>query len=716
MTLYAEVILPLPLDRSFTYIVPSSCQKRAKTGSRVLVPFHQKTLTGFIVKLRKRKPAEDFQIKEIQEVLDESPLFSPGFLSFTRKLSEFYFSSWGEILQASLPPSFYLKTETKVFLTEQGREALETKELSGNEGEILSLLQKGAHSVLYLKRKSGIKNLSHLFSRLEKKGMIRIQKQIKKGKLKEEESPPPEPTQLEMDFSLDEKSRQMAESILQVSKKHGFSSFLLYGSLEKREAVYFYLIKKNLKEKKNILFLVPEISLTKSLIEKFQKRLGERVACLHSRLSEKQRGVEWRKIKEGDVELVLGPRSALFSPFSNIGLIIVDEEQDESYYQQESPAYDARKGALFRAKQEKCALVFGSAFPSIEALYRAKRGGSLLSIGDDGRRRKVEVVDERKEKKMISQRLKEKIAERLKKKDPILIFLNRRGYASFLICARCSYIPRCVHCDISLTYHKKDEKLICHYCNYGITKITHCPQCGEKILRKEGIGIEVIEEELRKIFPQSRIFCFYADVVRTKREQESILSRFAKGKIDILVGTQLLAHQVDFPSVSLVVIFYPEMTLTLSDFKASQKTFQNLVQMMKFVREDNEGEVMIQTLFPDHFSIRCAAFDDYISFFNQEIKFRRLMNYPPFSHMAEVLFQGENLRNLAQKSRQFSHQVKRYAKEIDIMGPALAPVAKVRGRSRIQLVMKSKKRSLLARALRESLVMAKLRKSILMWD
>lgn len=715
MTLYAEVILSLPLDHGFTYTVPSSSQEKAKLGSRVLVPFSQRTLTGFIIKLRKRKPAKELRFKEIYEILDESPVFSPSFLVLTRKLSEYYFSSWGELLQASLPPSLLLKTKTKIFITDEGKNALKAEDFSQDDRRILNLLQKRAYSTLFIKRKLKIKNLSLLLSRLEKKGLIRILRQIEKRGLKKEVSLPPEPTQLEIDFSLDENSRQVADSIARRSGGQGFSPFLLYGLMESREAVYFYLIKKNLKKKKRVLFLVPEISLTKGLIEKFEKKLGEKVACLHSRLSDKKREAEWRKIREGGVEVVVGPRSALLSPLANMGLIIVDEEQDESYYQQESPAYDARKGAWIRAKQEGCTLVYGSAFPSVEAFYRARRRHYLLSLMGGQRKTKVEIIDERKEKGIISQKLKEKIKEKLEKREPTLIFINRRGYASFLFCPRCNHIPRCIHCDISLTYHKKEEKLVCHYCNYSLPKITLCPRCGTKMIGNRNLGTEGVEEELKRLFPQRRVACFDSDAVKTKREQERILSRFAKGKIEILVGTQLLAHQLDLPPVSLVVIFYPETTLTLSDFKASQKTFQNLIQMMKFAGDDDEAEVIIQTSFPDHFSIRCAARQDYLSFFKQEIKFRRLMNYPPFSHMAEVLFQGGNLRNLAQKSRQFSHHVGKYGNEIEILGPALASVAKVRGLNRIQLVLKSQKRSLLRQTLKESLKMIKLRKSVSIW-
>ncbi len=716
MTLYAEVVLPLPLDRSFTYIVPPTSQGRANVGSRVLVPFRQRILTGFIIKLRKKKQVKDLQLKEIHEVLDEMPVFSADFLAFTRKLSDYHFSIWGEILQSSLPPSFYHKTETKIFLSDAGEKALKGKEISSPERKVLSLLQKSAYSPLFLRRKTKIKNFSSLLSLVEKKGLIRIQKRIKKKKVRKEEGPHRQPTQLEMDFSLDNQSLLAAETVFQKSRKVGFSPFLLRGIQNKREAVYFYLIKKTFEEKKKVLFLVPEISLTESLVEKFEKRLGEKVACLHSRLSEKMRAMEWRRIKEGDAELVLGTRSALFSPLSNIGLIVVDEEQDESYYQQESPAYDARRGAWFRAQLQRCPLVFGSAYPSVESYYRAKKKGYLLTVGNGLKKKNVEIVDERTEMKIISQRLREKIGEKLEKRERILVFINRRGYASFLFCTRCNYIPHCINCDISLAYHKKDEKLVCHYCNYSIAKIDRCPQCGAKIIRKRGVGIEVVEEELSRVFPESKIVCFDSDVIKTKKEQERILSRFAQGKIDILVGTQLLAHQWNLPLASLVTIFYPETTLALSDFKAGQKTFQNLVQMMRFVRTDDEGKVIIQTWFPDHFSIQDAASNDYISFFTQEIKYRRLMNYPPFSHMAEILFQGENLRYLAEKSRQFSKHFRKFEASIEVLGPALAPVARVRGRNRIQLVLKAKKERLLVQALRKSLKIVKFRPSVLRWD
>lgn len=714
MTLYAEIILSLPLDQSFSYVVPESYQSEVKIGSRVLVPFGQRLLTGFIINLRKKKLSRDIKLKEIKEILDERPVFSPSFLSFTRKLSEYYYTSWGELLQASLPPSYILKSRTEIFLSEQGKASLQGETLSRDEGEFLSFLVKRSYSSLFLKRKFKIKNFSLFLSRLEKKGLIRIQGNIRKVRRRETPEAAVSQTQLEIDFSLDSHSREVSEQITRKIKEDIFSPFFLYGSSEKREAVYFYLIKKVLEKGRSVLFLVPEIALTQRLMEQFEKKLGKRVALLHSRLSEKKREREWQKIKNGEVEVVVGARSALFSPLEHPGLIIVDEEQDESYFQQVSPSYDARKGGWLRARQEGAVLVYGSSHPSVEAFYRAKKKGYVISLKSEPKKRKVEIIEDGQGRGVISPKILEKISAQLVKKEPVLVFFNRRGYASFLFCSRCHYIPRCIHCDITLTYHKREDKLVCHYCNYSLLKMPDCPECGSRIIRERGIGIEAVEEELRRIFSQSSIVCFDAGLNRT--DQKRILQNFSREKIDILIGTQLLVHQMDLLPVSLVVILFPEKILTLSDYRASQKAFQTLNQMMKFLKDESKAEVVIQTALPHHFSIREAAFGDYLFFFRQELKFRRLMDYPPFSHMVEILFQGENLRNVARISREFRAHARKYAEDVEILGPALASVSRVRGVYRVQVILKARRKKMLDDVLKKSLKVARLRKSILVYS
>ncbi len=713
MILYAEIVFPLPVDQSFSYLVPEAFRDKAKIGSRAIAPFGQRRLTGFIVSLSQSGPPPEFELKEIVDLLDEEPVFSPALLCLTRKLSDYYYSSWGELLQAALPPSFILKSQAKVSLTEEGRIAIENESLAKEEREILGFLGKRACSLSFLKRKLGAQAVSPLLPRLGRKNLIAFESVVRKPRKKQMLEDSVTQTQLEMDFSLDSESRQMAERIARRPSEKVFRPFFLFGSFEKREAVYFYLIKKFLAERKKVLILVPEISLTQSLTEKFQKKLGEKAALLHSRLSRGRREFEWRKIKGGEAEVVVGPRSALFSPLSDLGLIVVDEEHDESFAQHESPCYDARRGAWLRAEEEGAVLIYGSASPSVSDFYRAEKGGYLLRLESEPGKKNVEIVDDRREKRLISQRLKEKIGHRIKKKEQVLVFFNRRGYASFLFCSRCNYIPRCVRCDISLSYHKRDDKLICHYCNYSRPKMETCPECGSRMMRERGIGIEAVEEELRRIFPQNKITSF--DTSLSKRAQDKILLRYLRGEIDVLIGTQLLAHQRELPLASLVSILFPEMILALSDYRAGQKTYQTLSQMMRFVKDDS-SEVLIQTALPDHFAIVQAAGGDYDSFYQQELEFRRLMSYPPFSIVAEVLFQGENLRNVARKSREFSALLKSLTKEVEILGPALDIVPRVRGLYRVQLILKAQRKDFLDEALRKSLRTIKLRKSVFVYD
>ena len=716
MTLYAEIVLSLPVNRIFSYIVPEIYAENIDIGTRVLVPFGQRLLTGFVVRLKKRNLTKGFKLREIKELLDEKPVFTPEFISFVRDLSREYYSSWGELLQASLPPSFILKSKARIFISEKGVNAVKGERISREEKRILSFLQEKSYSELFLRRRFKGKNISYLISRLEKKGLIHIEREIKKTIRRKRSTAPRIPTQLEMDFSLEESSNYAASLITRKMAKEAFSPFLLFGPMEKREAVYFYLIREMLALQRKVLFLVPEISLTESLAKKFEKRFGENVALLHSRMSGRMREFEWRRIKEGGIDIVVGPRSALFSPLKNVGLVIVDEEQDESYYQLENPSYDARKGALLRAKHENSVVVYGSSAPSVESFYKAKKRGYLLYLEGGHRKNRVEIIDDRLKKGIISRRVIDKIRERIEKKEPVLVFFNRRGYASFIVCSKCDYIPRCIYCDIPLTYHKREGKLVCHYCNYSLPKMDNCPECKSRVIKKRGFGIEVAEEELKRLFPESKVVCFDVDVLKSKKDQERVLNQFRKKKIDILLGTQLLAHQVNLPSVTLVVILSPEIILTLSDYRASQKTFQSIAQMGNFVLVNDNSELLIQTAFPNHYSICTAAHNDYVSFYSKEIKYRRIMNYPPFSHMVEVLFQGENLRTLARNSRKFSSLLKSQDKSIEILGPAFAYVSKIRGKNRVQIILKSKKKKNIDEVLRKSVEKIKLKKSIFIYD
>jgi primosomal protein N' (replication factor Y) len=715
MTLFAEVILSLPLDKNFLYIVPGSQKNKVKVGSRVLVPFKERKLTGIVIKLKQRGIPKELKLKEIHAVLDDTPLISSEFLSFTKKLSARYYSSWGELLQAALPSSFVPKTQTTVSLADKGQKSLDESKLSGRERDVLLLLKKRSYSDVYLKRKLKMTNLSPFLSKLESKEFIHIKKVVKTESLQRKSPSRLDPTQLEMDFSLDEDSYQAANRIATQWDGQTFLSYYLFGPLEKREAAYFYLIKRALALKRKILYLVPEIAATQNLVEKFQKRFGENAALLHSRMSIRSREEEWSKIYSGQVDVVVGPRSAVLSPVENLGLVIVDEEQDESYIQRESPSYDARKGAHFRAKQDRALLVYGSSAPTVEAYYKFGTAKRLFDVLSESQQSHAEIIDHKIERRLLSPKISAKIGKAIQEKKPILIFHFRRGYASYIACSRCSYVPRCQNCDIALTYHRRDDRSACHYCGLSQRKMTDCPECGHRVIKKRGIGIEAVEEEIKRRFPQSRVLGFDSDVARRKKDQEKLVDLFRERKIDILVGTQLLAHQQELPKVPVIVVLYPETILALPDYRASQKTFQSIIQAAKHLSPGENSDLLIQTSFPDHFSIHSAAHNDFIGFYTQEIKFRRLMNYPPFAHMVEVLFQGENLRSLARKTRDFSSLLNEYSKDVEVLGPALAAVPRLRGKNRIQIVLKSKKRRNLDEALKHTLERVRANKKVLVY-
>ncbi|MCJ7581723.1 MAG: primosomal protein N', partial [Candidatus Aminicenantes bacterium] len=611
MKLYAEIVFPLPINQKFLYEVPDVWADKAKVGSRVLVSFHNRTLTGFILRLTKKSPISVLNIKEIIEVLDENPVFSSSILLFTQKLSDYYYSSLGELLQAALPAGYVLKSKQDVFVTENGKEALKGKELSADERTLLNLYLKRPYSEQYIRRNTGLKNISLLLNRLEKNDLIRIEKTIRKTAHKTLIPSVKTPTQLEMDFSLDAEILQASRKISSFVGSKIFSPFFLCGPSAKREPIYFNLIKKNMALKKSTLFLVPEISFTEDFTRKMKRRFGERVAIIHSQMTQKQRGNEWQRIKEGDTHIVVGPRSALFAPLEDLALIIIDEEQDESYYQKENPTYDARQGAWIRAQQESALLIYGSSTPSVERYFHAKQKKYLISLSTQKLPFSPRIVECRPNTWSIDSRVRQRILENLRLNNQALIFFNRRGYAPFIICSRCSNIPRCVRCDIGLTYHKNDQKMICRYCGFSVPKPNRCPKCGAKIIFGKSVGIEAIEEELYEFLPQVKISAFNMDSTRNKKEQTQMIDQFSSGQIDILLGTQLLMHQRDLPPVSLVVALFPETSLSLSDFGASQRTFQSLSQMTSFLKQEPQSDFLIQTTLSPHFSIQNAARSDF---------------------------------------------------------------------------------------------------------
>jgi primosomal protein N' (replication factor Y) len=703
VTVFAEVVFPLPVDRSFQYRVPEILLPVIRPGCRVAAPFGRRMLTGFVVAVVEGPPAGGFELKDIHEVLDKTPSFSADFLRFTKKLSARSFTPWGEILAAALPLTLVPRDRKKVSWTPAGREALEKGTLKKRERKLASFLPPGkALSPAFLAKKMGVKSLSSLLARLETKGVLAV-RTVPSGPGKKASAAGSGGTarQLELDFARAAPSA--TDAVERRIVEGGSGSFYLFGSREAREAAYARLVRRSFGACGRVVYLAPEIGLGEAALVRMKEVLGSPAAVLHSRLSKTRREDEWRKLAEGRADAVVGPRSALLAPLPGLRLIIVDEESDESYTQQEGQLYDAVKGARLRAEEEKAVVVFGSSWPSVEAYHEARIKETLITLESERRKFKCSILDDRAEKTALSSVLKQKIGDRIACGDPIVLFVNRRGYAPLVLCQRCGYSPRCRRCDIALSYHKKDNIWACHYCGAAMPASRKCPECGGTLVERRAKGIEAVEEELRNVFPRVNMVCFDSDAAGRESDRERIVRDFRKGRIPVLLGTRLLAYRTDVPRVRLAGIISPEALLGLSDYRASQKVSGLITQMISFVEDDERAEAVIQTSCPSDLSIRAAAEGDYPAFYEAEIKARRLLSYPPFTHLAEVLLRGANLRSLARKSREFAARLKGCEGEIEVLGPALASVSRVRGLYQVQVILKARDWDDLDKALRQGL-------------
>jgi len=716
MTLYADVVLPLPIDRPYTYLVPTELEARAAVGIRVLVPLGERRLTGFVVGLRKSKPRLSVSIKPVAEVLDDRPFLTPELLSFTRKVSRSSFTAWGEILQAAAPPSLLLKTRVAVRLTSKGKEALAGGALSDEERRIASLVSTRPHSPVFLEKKVPVKNPAGLLARMRRKELITAEKELKVVGRRARPAQATKPAQLEFDFSLDDGLRRAAGPVLERLAEGRFAPFLLFGPASRREAVYFHLARSTVAVPGRVLHLVPEIALTQALIETYKKRLGDGLAVLHSAMTERQRELEWHKIKEGRAAVVVGPRSALFAPLPGVRLIIVDEEQDETYSQQEGLPFDVRKAARIRAEEERAVLVLGSAAPTVESFEAARKGGFLIDLGGEPVRSNALVLDFLPTSGLIDPRLTDAIRVRLEKGEQTIVFYNRRGYSSRLVCVRCGRVSRCDRCDLSLAYHKKEARLICPACRRAVPAVLSCSHCGGRLAVKPSAGIEAVAEELRRAFPGRRVEIFAAGEAARKENKESLLRDFGGNQIDVLVGTHALLRQTGLSPVTLVAVLQPEMILQLADFRSGQKAFQAVTGALRFLREGEDSRLVVQTSSPGHYSIREAVRGDYPAFFEQEIKLRRLLDYPPFSSLAEVLLSGQDLRRLAGEARTLAGKIRQTGKAIQVYGPALAPVARMKGLRRVQVTLRARREETLVRALAGVLPEIRARKTVFLFS
>ncbi|MGZ5478273.1 MAG: replication restart helicase PriA [Candidatus Aminicenantales bacterium] len=714
MTVFARVVLPLPLDHSFLYAVPEACRAAAKPGARVVAPLGTRRQNGFIVAVTTEPPAAGVKVKELIQVLDDRPFRDERFLEFTGRLSAEFRSSWGEILQTALPPSLAGKTKVVVVLTGAGREALEGGKLGPKArllAGLLAVAPKG-RSPLFLRRKMGGADVSGLVARMEKAGLVAVERMLASAPA------PPKPggaeASVQLGLAFPEALREAGvlapvESDI-VDGRGGV--WYLFGSDRLRRAAFQTLVRHAVAASGRVLYLHPEVAPVESLVAGFKADYGRQAVIFHGRMTEKQREDAWRVLKSGRAALVAGTRSALFLETGPLRLIAVDDEQEESHFQAESPSYDARRGAWLRARSEGAVAVFGSSRPTVEAFAEARRLGFLIDLGIEPRRTGVTIVAHTGDAPIISRELEKRLRANLDKGEPAILFLNRRGYAAQVVCSACGRAPRCPRCDIALVYHKAEDRLICHYCDFAMDARRGCADCGGEMAVRRGAGTQAVEEELARLFPKVRIARFDADTASKPEDRKRILADFAKGAIPLLIGTQLLVHQAGVPKVGLVAVLRPEYLLGFSDYRAGQKTFEAVSAMLDFAREAPDGEAVVQTAPPVHFTIDAAAAGDYQAFYDKEIEFRRVLNYPPFASLAEVVLQGRDVRALGAKSRELRALLQKHAPGLEVLGPAFAPVARIRDVSRVQFILKAAERVTIDRALADSLPKIRMKKTV----
>jgi primosomal protein N' (replication factor Y) len=737
----ARVTLDLTLHKEFDYLIPPEFMNQVEVGTRVKVPFNSRQVLGSVTALAEQSPHTN--LRPILKVLGMQALLTPKVLRLARWIADYYCCPLEVALKSVLPES--------VRKEERGwRERLVVRrqpllgqipKLTKRQQQIWDLLQDSdeipLQELLETAHTTGV-TVRHL----EERGLVTIGPQIS------ERDPyantiilPSQPLALNLEQAIAlarikeamdpsaapsvAPSRSVTEGRAAEGRTH--LTFLLHGVTGSgKTEVYLQAIQHTLEQGKGAIMLVPEISLTPQTVERFKARFSfgpvrTLVAVLHSHLSAGERHDEWHKIRQGRARIVIGARSAIFAPVDPLGLIIVDEEHEHSFKQEEAPRYHARDVAVMRGQLESAVVVLGSATPSLESHYNAQKGKyTLLQLplrADDKKLPHVRVVDMRSEARrgkgipIFSQILKDAITSRLEKKEQVMLFLNRRGYAASLQCPLCGYVAGCPNCSIALTYHRTVERLCCHLCGHSEPAPTACPEptCRNPAIRFAGLGTQKVEDTLSKLFPQARVARMDSDALKRKGDMPRILAEFRSGKIDILLGTQMIAKGLHFPNVTLVGIVYADLSLHLPDFRAGERTFQLLTQVSgRAGRGDVEGQEIVQAFTPFHPAIQYARRHDFVGFYEQEIGFREQLQYPPLSRAAMLTLRSRNEDKARVSADYFRGELTKALVEIKdliVAGPAPSPLLKAQTFYRYQIMLRtrqmSKLSSLLAQVLRQ---------------
>ncbi|MCP2596360.1 primosomal protein N' [Candidatus Aminicenantes bacterium AC-335-G13] len=606
----------------------------------------------------------------------------------------------GEFIKLTLPSSLILKTTKKVFLTEKAKNKKNTQNLSKNEKALLNFIGNKSYSVTFLKRK--FKDISPILSKLSRKGLIEIKNEFRKIKKRKGAKPLEEGFyQLKLETFIHSKEKDKIDEIIKSIKDEKSSQFLIFAPDNIRVNLYSYLIKETISKGKKVLLILPEILLVRTIYDELKKRINVKIGMFHSGLTPRERETEWFNIRNNMYDLIIGSRSSIFFPIENLGLIIVDKEEDESYFlKKDYPFYDLKQIAKFRAKIESVTLVYGSESPSIESYYEALKRGGLISLIREKRYGMKVVINyhSKKETKIIGEELKKEIKERLRKNEQVILFVNRKGEEEFLICKKCGLLLKCKNCNYPYNIYKRD-KIVCYFCNYILPLPSNCPICKGVFKRIIGKGTGSVLKEIQNLFPGIKACRFDSEAIKNRKTETKVINDFNKGKVKILIGTQLLTYYYNFNKVSLLGVLYPENIFGISDYKSGERFFQIMTNLKKFVSE--KGTIFIQTSFPENYIIQILKDFNYIKFYKSELKFRELFEYPPFFKIGELIFYGKNLRNIANKARVFYSKIRESSEDLKIYEPVLLP--KIHGECRVRILIKAKEERIIVDNVKKAL-------------
>ncbi|MCP5020786.1 MAG: primosomal protein N' [bacterium] len=698
-SLFVEVALAKPVRREFTYAVDPSLVDQVSPGVRVSVPFARRREVGVVVAVSHECDLPASRVRRIYEVLDQQAVVGQDLLDLTRWMADYYVCAWGEALAAVLPAAMKREGEQRKAVVLKPAEGIGTQELEQLDGKS----DKQFRLLRTLLEASGPLVRSEVLKRLGL-SMSPAQTLVRKGWVLEEKV---EPSTDSLTDDLDNGGRVRPDKLSEdqetavssmetaLSDEKG-GTFLLHGVTGSgKTEVYLRTIEKALELGQGAIVLVPEIALTPQTVGWFASRFGQ-VAVMHSRLTDRQRLVMWRRVQSGDLRVVVGARSAIFAPVQNLGVIVVDEEHEPSFKQGSTPRYHARDVAVVRAKRLGAVCILGSATPSLESFENARRERyrllTLASRVNANTLPEVAIVDMKGEKgnPMISRVLRDRIVEAIGRKEQSILFLNRRGFSPTLWCSQCFEVVRCKQCDVAMTYHRGHGRIVCHSCCEEIVPPKDCPSCTAPGLRFLGHGSEKVEVVLAKTFPEARIARMDSDTMLRREDYEDTLAAFGRGEIDVLVGTQMIAKGLDFPRVTVVGVISADGALHLPDLRAAERTFQLLAQVSgRAGRADLPGRIVIQTHAPEHSAILHASRHDYLAFAEEELAQRKELSYPPFGRMLRIVLEDVDPSIVEKAAGEFAEALRAtLGDKAQTLGPMPAPMAMIRGRHRHHILIK----------------------------